>query len=113
MQEQLGYQILSIIVSIVGILLTYYIVPYLKNKIGTEKMNQMMIWIKAAVAAAEMIYPEFKSGEKKKEYVVEFLKNKGVTITDQELNALIEAVVYELNRANNLLNKDLSLGDQA
>lgn len=113
MQEQLGSQILSVIISVLGLLLTYYIVPYLKNKTGTEKMNHMILWVKAAVAAAEMIYPDIKSGEKKKEYVMEFLKSKGVTITDQELDALIEAVVYELNRANNLLNKDLSLGDQA
>ena len=36
--------------------------------------------------------------------------NKGA-ITDQELDALIEAAVYEINRAKYMLFEDISIGD--
>jgi len=59
-----------------------------------------------AVAAAEQIE------EDKKTYVLKFIRDKGVTITDQELDALIEAAVYEINRAKCLLFKDLDVSEE-
>ena len=33
----------------------------------------------------------------KKKYVVEYLRNKGINISEEDLNILIEAAVRELN----------------
>ena len=42
--------------------------------------------------------------DKKKDYVLQFIKrDKGITITDEELDALIESAVYEINRAKGML----------
>lgn len=107
--ENITYQIMTLIISLIGVILTGLVVPLLRAKITNEKMTTLEMWVNVAVAAAEQIFNVPGSGIKKKMYVMEFLKTKGVTITDQELDALIESAVYEINRAKNLLFTDLSM----
>lgn len=51
--------------------------------------------------AAEQIFTGTGLGAQKKEWVIQFLKDKGVKIDldaiGTELNALIESAVYEMN----------------
>ena len=67
-----------------------------------------------AVTAAEQMKVAglLPDGQQKKDYVLEFVKDKGITITDEELNALIEAAVYEINRAKHLLFTSLDYTDE-
>lgn len=106
--ENITYKIITLIISIIGLILTGIVVPWIKAKISNEKMSLVKMWVQVAVAAAEQLFKTPGMGAEKKKHVVEILKSKGITITDQELDALIEAAVYELNRAKNLLFKDLS-----
>jgi hypothetical protein len=105
------YQIFMLLISLLGVILTGLIVPWLKIKIGKEKMSQVQMWVNVAVAAAEQIFSMPGAGIQKKVYVIEFLKSKGITITEQELDALIEAAVYELNRAKFLMFEDMENQD--
>ena len=100
-----------LVISLIGVILTGVFVPWLKTKASSEKLNIIQMWVNIAVAAAEQIFRAPGSGPSKKMYVMEFLQNKGITITDQELDALIEAAVYEINRAKYMLFEDLSIGD--
>jgi len=109
--ENVMYQILSLVLTIMGLVLTYYVVPWLKNKATDDKLSTVEMWVNISVSAAEQIFKNSNMGETKKTYVLEFLKSKGITITDQELDALIEAAVYEINKAKNLLFTDLALSD--
>lgn len=113
--DDLTYQILKIIISIVGLALTYYVVPWLKTKTSNEKLiavesqlKNIKNWVVVAVSAAEQLKNAGKLTIPKKDYVLEFLKGKGITITDQELDALIEAAVFEINKTKNLLFTDLA-----
>lgn len=106
--ENLMYQILMAVLTLIALVLTGFAVPWLKAKLGAENLSSIEVWVNVAVAAAEQIYKVAGSGTNKKIYVTEFLKGKGITITDEELDALIEAAVYELNRAKNLLFEDLA-----
>lgn len=45
-----------------------------------------------------MIYVGTGRGEKKKQYVVEFLNSKGFTLNTKEIENLIEAAVLELKQ---------------
>lgn len=105
------YQIFMLLISLLGVILTGLVVPWLKIKIGKEKMSQVQMWVNIAVAAAEQIFSVPGAGTQKKIYVIEFLKTKGITITEQELDALIEAAVYELNRAKFLIFEDMENQD--
>lgn len=107
--NNLTYQILTLVISLIGVLLTGLVVPWLKTKISNERLTSIELWVNIAVAAAEQMKVAGLITEDKKTFVVKFLKDKGITITDQELNTLIEAAVYELNKAQNLLFTDLAL----
>ena len=106
--SNISYQIITLVISLIGVILTGLVVPWLRIKLTNEKLDSVQMWVNIAVAAAEQMFSEPKSGKYKKTYVAEFLKTKGITITDQELDALIESAVYEINRATNLLFEDLS-----
>jgi len=96
------FQVILTIIPVLGAIITYFIVPFLKAKIGNEKFNQYKEWAILGVKAAEMIWVETGHGAEKKEYVVDFLNDlfnkNAVVITEEQINILIEAAVQELNK---------------
>lgn len=95
--------IVKVLIPILGAIITYILVPFFKQKTSKEQRENIYFWVKVAVSAAEMIYKEKGQGKLKKEYVVDFLVSKGINITIQELEILIEAAVKELNIAQEKL----------
>lgn len=98
--------ITKVIIPILGTILTYLIVPLIKQKTTKEQREEIYFWVKIAVGAAEQIYKEKGQGKLKKEYVVDFLVSKGINITIQELDVLIEAAVKELNIIQEKVGQD-------
>ena len=91
------FKIIIAVLSILGTILTGIVIPYIKEKIGNEKLAKYEYWANYAVKAAEMIFAGQGMGEAKKEYVINFLdnmfnKNK-VVITPEQIEVLIEAAV--------------------
>lgn len=86
-------------VSMVFVIIGIFLIPFVKSKIGEEKFNDISKWVRIAVNAAEQIYNESGMGEVKKEYVLEFLKKKGITMDIDSVDALIESEVYKLNNS--------------
>lgn len=70
------------------------LVPWVKKRIGAEQFNALWKWICMAVQAAEQLFGS-GTGERKKQYVLEFLAKNGVEADDQ-VDVLIEAAVREL-----------------
>ena len=89
--------IIRIIIPLLGAIITYYIVPLLKEK---NLYNQVEI----AVKAAEQIFGA-NTGEQKFEYVKNWIKDK-FKITDEELKVIIEAAVYEMNEVKKKTEKE-------
>lgn len=101
--------ILTALIALIGAIITYYIIPLLKGKISADKWQEIVKWVMIAVKAAEQMKAAGLIVVPKKDFVTAFLKDQGITITDEELDALIEAAVFEINKAKNLLQKDLAL----
>ncbi|HQA59201.1 MAG TPA: phage holin, LLH family [Acetivibrio sp.] len=97
--------IVKVLIPILGTIITSILVPFLRQKITKEQREEIYFWVKIAVGAAEQIYKEKGQGKLKKEYVVDFLVSKGINITIEELDVLIEAAVKELNMAQEKLIK--------
>ena len=95
--------IVKVLIPILGAIITYLIVPFIRQKTTKEQRENIYFWVGVAVSAAEQIYKEKGQGKLKKEYVVDFLIAKGVNITIEELDVLIEAAVKELNMAQEKL----------
>lgn len=101
--------IITALFGLIGAVITYYVIPVLKGRISAEQWSEIVKWVKIAVAAAEQMKAAGIITVPKKDYVLSFLKGKGITITDEELDALIEAEVFEINKAKNLKDKNLDL----
>ena len=93
--------IIQTIITLAVALITAFVIPWLKNKIGAQNMDEFMRWVEIAVAAAEQLY-ESTDGDEKKAYVVNFLASKGFKVDTEELDNAIESAVLELH--NSLYN---------
>lgn len=107
MDEKL-FSIILALIPVLGTILTAYIIPFIKEKIGNEKLSKYEYWVDIAVKAAEMIWTETGHGADKKKYVVEFINNmfnsKKIVITEEQINVLIEASVKQLKLEENKEN---------
>ena len=90
--------IFYVVLSIISVLITGILIPYLKQKYGKEKIANIMEAVEIAVKAAEQIYTKQGQGQLKKQYVLMRLNEQGIKINEKELDDMIEASVLELNR---------------
>lgn len=99
--------IIEIFISVFAVIISTYFLPkfavFLKSKLNEEQLKQLAEWVRIAVAAAEQIFNESGLGEKKKEYVVNFIRSKGLEIDYKEIEALIESEVYKLTQGSGYL----------
>lgn len=96
MTPELITELTKAIVSVILILISAYVIPWLKNKIGEDKYITLIDFAEIVVRSAEKIYtPEEWS--KKKEYAVELVAKKseelGLNLEVEEINAIIEGAV--------------------
>lgn len=89
-------EIMSALIALAFAVLTSFIVPAVKQRMGAAEFAELLKWVKIAVEAAEMIYKESGMGRMKKQYVQQFLTSHGYTLDDEELDAVIESAVLEL-----------------
>lgn len=93
--------IVNAVIALIAAIVTTFLIPWIKSKIDAAKLAQIVEWVGIAVRAAEQIYNESGMGEKKKQYVLDFLTDKGFTLDPNSINAMIEAAVKELNIEQN------------
>lgn len=93
--------IVNAVIALIAAIITTFLIPWIKGKIDAAKLAQIVEWVGIAVRAAEQIYNESGMGEKKKQYVLDFLADKGFTLDPNSINAMIEAAVKELNIEQN------------
>lgn len=92
-------QIVIAIIALLAALITRYAVPYILSKIDADKREKAIFWAKLAVEAAEKIFKEEGMGAAKKQYVKEFLEEKGFNLNEKEIDIAIESAVLEMQHA--------------
>ena len=88
----------DIVTALLGLLatvITAYIVPWLKEKLGAEKYQNTLFITQVLVEAAEQIFTGPGRGQEKLDYVKKELNKRGITY-DQ---AKLEASVFKLGDA--------------
>ncbi len=79
-----------------------YVVPLLKSRINGSELEWIYDWSVKAVKAAEQMTGGEHTGSYKKQIVKEFLQDvareKGISITDDQLENLIESAVYAMKQ---------------
>jgi LL-H family phage holin len=98
------FEVLKVVVMLAALLVTRYLIPWIKGKIGADKLSEIASWAKQAVLMAQQVYKDW-SGPDKKAYVTEFLKEilelKNLDLSDEQINVLIEAAVKQMKIEEN------------
>ena len=89
--------IVEAVITLLGVIITVFLVPLILSKTSASQQAQLQTIIHIAVYAAEQIYKAAKSGQEKKNYVLRYLEEHGVTYNPEKVNALIESEVKKLN----------------
>lgn len=102
--NEITFNILKIVVSISAALISAYVIPLLKQKIAESKDRRLLEMVEIAVRAAEQTIKGSGTGALKKEEVIgdvtKWMVSHGILITEEQLDNLIEAAVFELNKKN-------------
>lgn len=88
--------IVEAVISLCMALISAFLIPWVKKKIGAEKMTEFLRWVEIGVAAAEQVYASEATREKK-DYVLDFLDEKGIVYDRWAVDAAIEAAVIKLH----------------
>ena len=88
-------QIILAIITLIGGIITRYLIPWLKDKLDDRQYNVLATLVRVGVFAAEQIFTS-EQWEAKKQYVVDLLKENGYTVDTTAVDALIESTVREL-----------------
>ncbi len=89
--------IIEAVAALICAIISAILVPYIRSKTTKEQQNEILQWVKIAVAAAEQLFTGSGRGEEKKAYVLDWLTSHGLRVDEGKLDALIEAAVYALN----------------
>ena len=103
MNIELMLQIVLALISIIGTLIAYVLVPYIKARTTEAQQKKIHAAVQIAVQAAEQIFNKPGAGQDKKAYVLQVLNQKGIRIDVTQLELLIEAAVYQLNRSKQVI----------
>lgn len=95
--------IIEAVIALAGVIVSCVLIPYIKSKTTAEQQKEINAWVKIAVSAAEQIYKGSGRGEEKKAYVIQWLREHGVTVDEAKLDALIESAVYELTNGEGFI----------
>lgn len=103
--NEILFELLKAVLIVSIIVGMKYIIPWVKENTDLAKSKILMDIVTAAVQYAEQTITGSGSGAQKKAIVTEFLKSqlkaKDISISDEQLEALIESAVYAMNIAKN------------
>ena len=88
--------LVEIVFTAIGLLISTYLIPWLKSKKSAQELAELNTWVKVAVSAAEQMYNAGGQGVAKKQFVVDWLKARNINFDEERIDALIEAAVYNL-----------------
>ena len=102
--NEIFFEVIKLIVMVAVLVITRYLIPWLKERIGAEKLVVAEKWVRYAVLKAQQVLWE-KDGQDRKAYVTEFLKEilmaKNIALSDEQLDVLIEAAVKQMKIEEN------------
>lgn len=87
---------MKLILTILGAVMTTVVVPWIKANVDKNKLDKLQVYTEYAVRYAEQMYKtqEFKQ---KKEYVYNYILEKakllGLSLTNEDINVIVEGVV--------------------
>lgn len=97
------FEVLKAVIIISIMVVLRYGIPYLKQLVDNTKYSQLDDWVGKAVLMAQQT---IIGNETKKEIVTNFIKKlliqKNISISEEQLNTLIESAVYAMKNGGGI-----------
>ncbi len=94
--NEMIFEVLRLIVLLAVFAVTCYLIPWIRRKIGKDKLDEITKWVNSAVLMAQQVY-HAQTGAERKAIVIDLLRSiliaKNISISDDQLDILIEAAV--------------------
>lgn len=103
--REITLELLKLALMIATLVITRYVVPWIKAKTQNDTMSVLIDWVMQAVLAAEQCH-QAQSGAERKAIVTSFIKEllaqKNIDLSDEEIDVMIEAAVKQMNAAKEI-----------
>ena len=90
------YIVIGVVVVIFGIFVKYF-VPWIKTNVSAKDLSTAYKWVLIGCKAADQLV---KTGvikkEERKEHVINFLQENGITLNLDQIDEMIESICLEL-----------------
>ena len=86
------------LIALAATAITAFVIPWLRERYGNEKLTKAMAWVEIGVDAAEKLYGAGK-GDEKLAYVEEFLASKNIKLDMATITAMVNAEIKKLELA--------------
>lgn len=100
--NEILFEVLKGVLIVSVMICARYIVPWLKQQTEFTKNELLMSAVKAAVQYAEQTIKNPQSGKEKKAIVTRYLRElliaKNISISEEQLDTLIESAVYAMKQ---------------
>lgn len=98
--KEITFELLKLAIMIVALLLTRFVIPWIRQQTQNEVFQSVIDWTMQAVLAAEQTYSA-STGAERKAIVTAFIKKiltaKNISLSDEEIDMLIESAVKQMN----------------
>lgn len=102
--NEIIFEFLRLVVMLAVFVVTCSFWPWIRGKIGQERLEEITKWVNAAVLMAQQVY-HAKTGAERKAIVISILKEiltaNNISISDAQLDMLIEAAVKTMKMQEN------------
>lgn len=86
------------LITLAAMAITVFLIPWLRERYGTEKLAKAQGWVQVAVLAAEKLYGAGK-GDEKLAYVENFLEEHNIILDTDALMAMVNAEIKKMENA--------------
>lgn len=97
--REIYIEIAKLAIMLMCAAVTRFLIPWIKSKTDNAVMQSLIDWTMQAVLAAEQTHGAGTGAEKKqivREFIQKILVQKGVALTDEEIDTMIEAAVKQI-----------------
>ena len=90
------------LIGLAAAAITGFLIPWLYERYGHEKMAKIRDWVHVAVFAAEKLYGA-GNGDQKLEYAEAYLAQRGIRLDTYDLIAMVNAEIKKMEQGEALL----------
>ncbi len=102
--SEILFELLRLVVLLAVFAVSCYLIPWIRGKIGQDRLDEITRWVNTAVLMAQQVY-HAQTGAERKAIVIDLLRDiliaKNISISDDQLDMLIEAAVKQMKISEN------------